>query len=128
MSDNEMLMEVLLQTLDAIKRIIKRFEPVESASFFTDTTDGIEKLDGICMLLIAVGESLKNIDKITGKTLLPRYPEIDWKGAKGMRDIISHHYFDIDAEEIFWVCENNLPPLAETMEKIIADVTGGQNT
>ena len=61
MSDNEMLMEVLLQTLDAIKRIIKRFEPVESASFFTDTTDGIEKLDGICMLLIAVGESLKNI-------------------------------------------------------------------
>ena len=128
MSDNEMLMEVLLQTLDAIKRIIKRFEPVESASFFTDTTDGIEKLDGICMLLIAVGESLKNIDKITGKTLLPRYPEIDWKGAKGMRDIISHHYFDIDAEEIFWVCENNLPPLAETMEKIIADVTSGQNT
>jgi uncharacterized protein with HEPN domain len=128
MSDNEMLMEVLLQTLDAIKRIIKRFEPVESASFFTDTTDGMEKLDGICMLLIAVGESLKNIDKITGKTLLPRYPEIDWKGAKGMRDIISHHYFDIDAEEIFWVCENNLPPLAETMEKIIADVTSGQNT
>ena len=128
MSDNEMLMEVLLQTLDAIKRIIKRFEPVESASFFTDTTDGMEKLDGICMLLIAVGESLKNIDKITGKTLLPRYPEIDWKGAKGMRDIIFHHYFDIDAEEIFWVCENNLPPLAETMEKIIADVTSGQNT
>ena len=95
---------------------------------YTNTTDGMEKLDGICMLLIAVGESLKNIDKITGKTLLPRYPEIDWKGAKGMRDIISHHYFDIDAEEIFWVCENNLPPLAETMEKIIADVTSGQNT
>ena len=128
MSDNEMLMEVLLQTLDAIQRIIKRFEPVESVSFFTDTADGMEKLDGICMLLIAVGESLKNIDKITGKTLFPRYPEIDWKGAKGMRDIISHHYFDIDAEEIFWVCENNLPPLAETMEKIIADVTSGQNT
>ena len=72
---------------------------------------------------IAIGESLKNIDKITEKKLLSQYPEIDWKGAKGMRDIISHHYFDIDAEEIFWVCENKMKPLAETIEKIIAELS-----
>ena len=39
------------------------------------------------MLIIAIGDSLKNIDKITDYKLLPQYPEIDWKGAKGMRDI-----------------------------------------
>ena len=39
-----------------------------------------------------------------------------------MRDIISHHYFDVDAEEIFWVCENKMRPLAETIERIIDDV------
>lgn len=127
MYDKEMLLEVLHQTLDAVKRIMKRFEPVESVCFFTDTTEGMEKLDAICMLLIAVGESLKNIDKITEKNLLTHYPSIDWKGAKGMRDIISHHYFDIDAEEIFWVCENNLQTLAETLVMIIADVTDGHN-
>jgi len=53
---------------------------------------------------------------------LSQYPEIDWKGAKGMRDIISHHYFDVDAEEIFWVCANKMKPLAATIEKIIKDV------
>jgi len=37
----------------------------------------MEKLDSICMLLIAIGESLKNIDKITKKSLLKQYPEID---------------------------------------------------
>ena len=74
------------------------------------------------MLLIATGESLKNIDKITEKQLLSCYPEIDWKGAKGMRDIISHHYFDIDAEEIFWVCQYNIEPLADTIHRIIEDV------
>ena len=34
------------------------------------------------MQLIAIGESLKNIDKITNKELLEKYPQIDWKGAK----------------------------------------------
>lgn len=125
MYDKEMLLNILQQTLEAIQRVQKRFEPVTSVDFFTDTTDGLEKLDAICMLIIAIGESLKNIDKITGKTLLVQYPEIDWKGAKGMRDIISHHYFDIDGEEIFWVCENKMKPLAETIAKIIEDIMKG---
>lgn len=123
MSDREMVSELLQQTLDAVERIIKRFEPVDSADFFSDTPGGMEKLDAICMLLIAVGESLKRIDKITNKSLLQGYPDVDWKGVKGMRDIISHHYFDVDAEEIFWVCENHIAVLAETLEKIIADIS-----
>ena len=40
-----------------------------------------------------------------------------------MRDIISHQYFDIDAEEIYWVCENKMADLAETIERIIIDLS-----
>ena len=67
------------------------------------------------MQLIAIGESLKNIDKITDKELLEKYPQIDWKGAKGMRDIISHHYFDIDANDIYFVCDTKLEELLKTI-------------
>jgi len=123
MYDKLMLLEVLTQTLEAARKVIKRFEPVTSVEYFTNSPEGREKLDAICMVIIAIGESLKNIDKITEKKLLSQYPEIDWKGAKGMRDIISHHYFDIDAEEIFWVCENKMKPLVETIEKIIAELS-----
>lgn len=122
MYDKDMLLEVLIQTSDAVQRVLKRFEPVPSVDYFIDTPDGMEKLDAICMVIIAIGESLKNIDKITKNELLSQYPEIDWKGAKGMRDIISHHYFDVDAEEIYWVCENKMKPLAATIEKIIEDI------
>ena len=45
--------------------------------YFTNTPQGMEKLDSICMQLIAIGESLKNIDKITNKELLEKYPQID---------------------------------------------------
>lgn len=123
MYDKEMLLEVLKQTSEAIERVNKRFESVDSVEFFTRSPEGMEKLDAICMVIIAIGESLKNIDKITDKKLLSQYPEIDWKGAKGMRDIISHHYFDIDAEEIFWVCANKMKPLATAIEKIIEDLS-----
>ena len=122
MYDKDLLLEVLAQTSDAVQRVIERFEPVTSVNYFTDTSEGMEKLDAICMVIIAIGESLKNIDKITEKKLLSQYPAVDWKGAKGMRDIISHHYFDVDAEEIFWVCENKMKLLAETIEKIIDDL------
>ena len=78
----------------------------------------MEKLDAICMQLIAIGESLKNLDKVTGHSFLTEYPEIDWKAVKGLRDIITHHYFDIDAEAIFVVCQNRIGPLAEVIEKM----------
>ena len=122
MYDRELLLEILNQTLGAVQKVIKRFESVGSVDYFTDTPAGMEKLDAICMLIIAIGESLKNLDKITDKKLLTQYPEVDWKGAKGMSDIISHQYFDIDAEEIFWVCDKNMKPLAEALGKIISDI------
>jgi uncharacterized protein with HEPN domain len=122
MCHRQLLISILQQTEDAVRKILKRFEVVDDVSYFTDTAEGMEKLDAICMLLIAVGESLKNIDKITDKKLLIQYPDIDWKGAKGLRDIITHQYFDIDAEGIFWVCEHHLQPLADRLGSIIRNL------
>ncbi|MCX6583247.1 MAG: DUF86 domain-containing protein [Candidatus Aminicenantes bacterium] len=36
-----------------------------------------------------------------------------------MRDIITHHYFDLDAEVVFDVCENHIEDLAKTINKIL---------
>ena len=115
MYDKTLVVEILTQIEQSIKITLQRFEPVKQASYFTDSPEGMEKLDSICMQLIAIGESLKNIDKITKNSLLKNYPQVDWKGAKGMRDIITHHYFDIDADEIFFVCDNKLKPLLDTI-------------
>lgn len=122
MYDKEPVLDILKQIHQAIHKIIRRTETITKVEDFTDSPEGMEKLDGICMLIIAIGESLKSIDKITNNELLPRYPEVDWKGVKGMRDIITHHYFDIDAEEIFWVCNNQVKPLSAAIAKIIEDL------
>jgi uncharacterized protein with HEPN domain len=122
MFDEKLVIEILHQLLNATNTIRLRFEPIKNSDDFLSTDMGLEKLDAICMQLIAIGESLKNIDKITNRQLLSNYPEIDWKGAMAMRDIITHHYFDIDSEIVFDVCHNKLLPLAETIETILKDL------
>jgi len=54
---------------------------------------------------------------------LIQYPQVDWKGAKGMRDIISHHYFDVDANDIYFVCDTKLEDLLSTIQLIRDDIT-----
>ena len=122
MYDKELAVEVLEQICTASKTILERFAPVKTVSDFTGSPQGREKLDSICMLLIALGEALKKLDKITDSSLLCNYPQIDWKKAKGMRDIISHQYFDVNAEAIFDVCQTKIKPLSDTIAKIIEDI------
>ena len=122
MHDKELILEILDQIYKSTQKVLKRFKPIKSVNDFTDSEEGMEKLDAICMQLIAIGEALKNIDKITADSLLPKYPQIDWKKVKGMRDVISHHYFDIDAEAIYKVCTDHIKQLAQVIKKIIDDL------
>lgn len=75
-------------------------------------------MNSICMMmLIVIGEALKKLDKETDHALLSQYPGVDWKKAKGMRDIITHHYADINAETVLFTCEKKIPGLLDTIEK-----------
>ena len=40
----------------------------------------------------------------------------------GIRDIIAHHYFDLDESIVFDVVKNKLPGLLATINKIIDDL------
>ncbi len=123
MYDKALALEILTRLHQAARTILERFDPVNTVEDFTGTSAGIEKLDSICMLLIVIGEGLKNLDKVTEGTLLPQYPQVDWKKAKGLRDIISHHYFDVDPEVIFHVCATRVEPMRKAIHQIIEDLS-----
>lgn len=74
MSDLELTRQILSQIVDSVNRILCRFEPVDGVDWFLDTEEGLEKLDAICMQLIAIGESLKNLDKVAGNKAVGTIP------------------------------------------------------
>lgn len=122
MYNQKLVIEDLQNILWSIGQIFKRFSVVRTSEDFTNNDTGLEKLDSICMQLINIGETLKHIDKLTDNKLLSKYPEIDWKKAKGMRDVITHHYFDIDAEMVYIVCNEHLSDMQEAIKTIITDL------
>ena len=38
---------------------------------------------------------------------------------KGLRDIIAHHYFEVDDDQIWWIIENELQPLRKAILEMI---------
>lgn len=115
MSDPELEHAILANILTAIERIERRFEDIDSPDAFVSDDEGLDRLDGITMMLIAMGEQLKQLDAVSGVNLDTRYPQVDWKGAKGIRDFLSHHYFVLDAEVIFNVCQNKIEGLKQAI-------------
>ena len=80
------------------------------------------RLDAICMNLIALGETVKGLDKQTDGQLLKNYPEVYWKGVMGMRDKISHHYFEIDTDVVFRTIGEDIPHMIPVIEKMIKEL------
>lgn len=116
------LLATLQRITETLDRIITNSKDIDSYHSYYLTPAGMIRLESTCMLLIAVGESLEGVDKMSNKELLKSYPEIDWKGAMGLRDIIAHHYFDLDAEIVYDVVKNNIPDMNNVIKRIIEDL------
>jgi uncharacterized protein with HEPN domain len=115
-------LDILLDIQSAIERLRERTKDVHDIDDFLGSTNGMILLDATCMLLIAIGEGLKNLDKVTKGKLLPTYPSIPWKQVKGLRDIISHHYFDVDPAQVMWIVSKEISPLEAAIKYFIAQL------
>lgn len=120
--DKDIALDILNRVYASIGHIEERSQPYHCGDDFLMSSTGVAMLDSICMQFIAIGESLKGLDKVTKETLLPTHPEIDWKNVKGLRDIIAHHYFEVDADQIWWIIENELQPLKKVVEEMMGEL------
>lgn len=125
MSDQALLRERLQMILDALERIPRRFAKIKTPDDFITSQSGIDLMDSICMVLLATGEEFKKIDRETEGRLLAGYPQITWRGAIGLRDVLAHGYFQIDPEQLYTICKENIPPLIETVRAMIRNLEDG---
>lgn len=124
MSDNELVLDILATIFIAVERIERRFHGIRDADDFLASDEGIDRLDGIAMMLIAIGEQVKRLDSVTERDLEDAHSEVDWRGVKGIRDVLSHQYFSLDAEIIFDVCLNKMNGLKQAILTLQAEYSG----
>lgn len=73
-------------------------------------------MDAVAMRLLEIGEAVKALSTETTDT----EPEIRWREIAGMRDFLAHHYFATNPEIVQAVIDQDLPPLAEAVERMQA--------
>jgi len=122
MFDKELVLNLLENMIDSTNKIINRTSNIKYADDFLKDDNSLMLLDSVCMQLIAIGEAVKKIDKITQKKLLKNYPNIPWREVAGMRDIISHHYFDLNSEVVYEVIKNHIENLRDCLKKIKSEI------
>ena len=117
MSEDEII-DILDLLLESIILVQGRFSKIAESENFVSTSDGVTFLDAISMRLQVIGESVKRIQK-KDLSLLNRYTEIEWDKIARFRDLVSHHYEDVDHEIVYDICQNHIPRLKNVIEKMI---------
>jgi len=100
MRDYNLYLDDILQAIQKIEKYIKGMD-----------LDKLKKedliIDGVVRNLEIIGEAAKNIPQDIKKEHL----DIEWKKVAGLRDILAHQYFGIDAEILWDIIKNKLPEL-----------------
>ena len=95
----------IVEAIDAIRGHLTR----------GDLHDGLV-YDAVRVRLIEIGEAVKGIDP----QLLDGAPGVPWKEIARMRDHLAHRYFDTDHAIVQDVVDNDLGPLADAVQSLIA--------
>ena len=117
---------LLVQIRTAILQLKEWNSNIISSDDYYSSPDGMKNLAASCMLIEAIGEGIKQIDKITDGRLLVNRPEIPWKDVIGIRNHIAHGYFDIDGDMVWDVVKNDLDSLLEAINFFIDSYKGNK--
>jgi uncharacterized protein with HEPN domain len=104
--------ERLRDIQDAITAIRRHLEQAG------DTTDGMRDPllhDALLFQFVVIGEAVKHLSHETRASA----PEIPWVDIAGLRDLIAHEYFRIDIHRVLEIVEHDLPPLEQTLNRLI---------
>lgn len=122
LEQREILLDTLQQIREAIINLQEWNKGITDFNRLVHSQNGMQDLAGNCMMIAVIGEEFRHVDKMTDGELLPLRPEIPWRQVFGLRNRIVHGYFDIDIDVIAMVIKDDLPPLLEATNALIAIV------
>lgn len=102
---------------------------LEAAKLACEYIDGLEKEDflvdkrtqqAVILNLVIIGETATRLLKDYAQ-FIDQYPDISWRGMKGMRNRIAHGYFEINLDVVWDTIQTALPQLLERLPVIQED-------
>ena len=107
MKDERLYLEHILECI----RKIEDYTEMDGARFMNSPM--IQ--DAVVRNLQVMAESTQRISEKTQS----KYPNVEWRGIAGFRNILVHDYLGLDLGKIWEVIERRLPNLKTQIEKIL---------
>lgn len=73
--------------------------------------------DAVLYQFVVIGEAVKNLAPETQACA----PEVPWQDVAGLRDLIAHEYFRIEAKRISEIVESDLPALRDAIDRLLSE-------
>ncbi|RSN68422.1 DUF86 domain-containing protein [Candidatus Korarchaeum cryptofilum] len=100
--------------LEAISNIEKFIEGLAKEEFFED----VEKQYAVLRGLEVIGEATKNLSK----ELRAKHRGVPWRDIAGMRDKLTHAYFNVDLEIVWRTIKVEIPKFKDQILKILKEM------
>lgn len=101
----------LIDVLNAAKSALKFCEKIDRKEFKKNQL----VQSGVLHQIIIIGEAVKRLSPEFRKN----HPKVPWKFIAGMRDRVTHGYFDVDLDQVWNTVENDLPDLIHYIEPLL---------
>ncbi len=86
----------------------------------SDLTGDEKTYDAVVRNLEITGEAAEHV----GQGLRANMPDIEWRKAAGLRDMLTHAYFGIDDDILWDVVRNKVPQLAHVVSAFLDKYEG----
>jgi uncharacterized protein with HEPN domain len=93
----------------SVARVFQYIQGLKKLDFIADH----EKQDAVIRNLGIIGEASSKLSSEFKKS----YPEIDWKGFIGLRNIVIHRYWQQDFDIIWEIIKKELPEMRRALRQ-----------
>lgn len=85
-----------------------------------DFRNDLEAQDALARRLELIGEAAKHVPE----TVREKYPDIEWRKATALRDVLAHDYVDVEIDRLYFSVTRVLPDFRDQIAKVLADFQG----
>jgi uncharacterized protein with HEPN domain len=103
--------------LEDIAEAIRKIRSYTTNLSFQAFSSDVKTFDAVIRNLEIIGEAIKGVPE----EVRLKYTDVEWKKIAGLRDILIHEYFGVDAEIIWDIIQNKLPVLERQIKRMLEE-------
>jgi uncharacterized protein with HEPN domain len=110
--------DYLVHIIEAIERIQTYVANVDQSAFLADA----KTQDAVIRNFEVIGEAAQNVRQ-RYPDFVATNPDLPWRSAYGMRNALTHGYFDVDLEQVWQAIQNDLPSFRTRLIGLLNDLS-----